>query len=66
MSIASSSSSSAATEMRSRGSTLDVAIEIESYERVVLEQVEGVGEAARDAIRDKELEGPREGRPLAR
>ena len=31
----------------------------------MLEQVEGVGDAARDAIRDREEVGPREGRPLA-
>lgn len=51
--------------MTSRGSTEEVAIDIESNDRVVVEQVEGVGEGAREAIRDKELEGPREGRPLA-
>jgi hypothetical protein len=58
-------SPSPATEMTSRGSTLEVAIETESNERVVLEHVEGVGEVARDAIRDKEEVCPREGRPLA-
>jgi len=51
--------------MTSRGSTEEVAIDIESNDRVVVEQVEGVGEGAREAIRDNELEGPREGRPLA-
>jgi hypothetical protein len=51
--------------MTSRGSTLEVAIETESNERVVLEHVEGVGEVARDVIRDKEEVCPREGRPLA-
>jgi hypothetical protein len=58
-------SPSPATEMTSRGSTLEVAIETESNERVVLEHVEGVGEVARDVMRDKEEVGPREGRPLA-
>jgi hypothetical protein len=58
-------SPSPATEMTSRGSTLEVAIETESNERVVLEHVEGVGEVARDAIRDKEEVCPREGLPLA-
>ena len=51
--------------MTSRGSTEEVAIDIESNDRVVVEQVEGVGEGAREAIRDNELEGPRDGRPLA-
>jgi hypothetical protein len=51
--------------MTSRGSTLEVAIETESNERVVLEHVEGVGEVARDVMRDKEEACPREGRPLA-
>jgi hypothetical protein len=40
-------------------------MDTESKERVVFEQVEGVGEAAREAIRDNELDGPNEGRPLA-
>jgi hypothetical protein len=51
--------------MTSRGSTLEVAIDMESYDLVVVEQVEGVGEGAREAIRDKELDEAREGRPLA-
>jgi hypothetical protein len=38
---------------------------MESYDLVVVEQVEGVGEGAREAIRDKELDEAREGRPLA-
>ena len=58
-------SPSPATEMTSRWSTLEVAIETESKERVVLEHVEGVGDVARVAMRDKEEVCPREGRPLA-
>lgn len=52
--------------MTSSGSTDEVAMDTESNERVVLEQVEGVGEVARDAIRDKEEVGPSDGRPPAR
>jgi hypothetical protein len=48
-------SPSPATEMTSRGSTLEVAIETESKDRVVLEHVEGVGDVARDAMREREL-----------
>lgn len=64
-SVSVSPSPSPAIEIISRGSTLEVAIEIESKERVVLEHVDGVGEVARDAIRDKEEVCPSEGRPLA-
>jgi len=64
-SVSVSPSPSPATEMTSRGSMLEVAIETESNERVVLEHVEGVGEVARDVMRDKEDVCPREGRPLA-
>ena len=40
-------------------------METESKERVVLEHVEGVGDVARVAMRDKEEVCPRDGRPLA-
>lgn len=64
-SISSSRPSSPTTETRSIASTLEVAIEAVSKDGAAVEQVEGAGEGRREVIRENELEGPSEGRPLA-
>ena len=67
ISSSSVSSPSPITDTRSIASTLEVAIEAESKEGCVGVElwVEGAGEGSRDVIREKELVGPSDGRPLA-